>query len=98
MNKISFRLKKHTEKPNVEILEILLDGNMVATIYPDEKNPASVKLVSAHFAGELTKGNQFPEGIKMETAERLFPPIPGIHITFEPRRYKIQPGGIVRES
>lgn len=98
MSQISFRIAEHSRKPGVQILEILLDGNMVATMYPDEQNPGAVKLVSAHFAGKLTHFNQFPDGVQMDTGEGSTPPIPAIRISFDRREYYFAADTIVRES
>jgi len=98
MDKISFRTVPHTARPGVEVLEILLNGKMVAAIYPDAAVPKSIKIVSAHFGGDLTQGNRFPDGVKMDTGERVSPPIPAVHITFDPRRYRMTPTGIDRSS
>lgn len=98
MSQINFRSTQHRYKPAVEIFEILLNGQMVATIYPDDSTPESIKIVSAHFAGELTHSNQFPEGVRIHTGEGVYPPIPAVHISFNPRRYSITPEGIERHE
>lgn len=96
-SRIKFRIVEHSRKPGVKILEILLDGQMCATIYPDDENSGSIKLVSAHFAGELTHQNQFPEGIRMHTGEGVYPPVPAVHLSFDPRKYWIELDSISRE-
>ncbi len=69
MQRITFRAVPHDVRPGVEVLQILLDGVMCATIFPDFDRPGGIKLVSAHFAGELTRDGKFPEGVSvvMET-------------------------------
>ena len=98
MDRITFRNIPHQNRSGVEVCEILLNGQMVATIYPDQINPKSIKIVSAHFAGKLTRDNQFPEGVKMSTGEGIFPPIPTVYMHFNPRRYSITPEGIERQE
>lgn len=95
-SRISFRIIPHSRIPDVEIVEVLLDGHMCASIYPDRTNEGSIKLVSAHFAGELTHNDQFPEGVKMDTGDRMIPPIPAVHISFDVRPYTIEGNTIVR--
>ncbi len=98
MDSIAFRNVPHQIRRGVDICEISINGQVVATIYPDQDNPKSIKIVSAHFAGEVTHGNQFPEGVKMHTGEGMALPIPSIHISFDPRKYSITPDGIERQE
>ena len=97
-SRISFRIVPHSVRPNVNIVEILLDNKLCASIYPDQQKEQSIKLASAHFAGELTHHNQFPEGIQMDTGERMFPPIPVVQITFDPRPYNVGLHTIIRQK
>ena len=53
-SKIEFNIRAHHTIPGAEVVEILLNGEFCACIYPDEANNG-IKLVSAHFAGEVTK-------------------------------------------
>lgn len=93
---INFRIVPHSHIQGVEVVEVLLGGQVCAVIYPDRESPGSIKLVSAHFAGDLTRHGQFPDGVKMDTGEKSYPPIPFIHISFDPRTYKIGARGIER--
>ena len=92
---ISFRIAKNTERPGFELVEILLDGKFCAAIYPQPDK--SIKLVSAHFAGDLVE-NGFPDGVVMDNGNTDFPPIPAVIIRFNPRPYTITRNGIVRTS
>ena len=96
--RISFKIVPHKIIPGREVVEIFFDGEFCASIYADGKDPAGIKLSSAHFDGELTRNNKFPKGIKMDTGEKNSPPIPAINISFRPREYKIQGNSIVRIS
>ena len=95
-SRISFRVLPHSGRSGVGIVEILLDGQVCAFIHPDEEKEQSIKVVSAHFVGELTHDNKFPDGIKMDTGESTFPPIPSIHISFDPRNYEVNFDTIIR--
>jgi hypothetical protein len=94
--RITFQVVSHARKPGVKIVEILADGQMCATIYPDETQRLGIKLVSAHFAGELTHNDEFPTGVTMQTGEDELPPIPAIFIQFDPRPYDVGARGIER--
>ncbi len=87
---VAFRLAKHSVRPNVELVEIILNGDVVGAIYP---NKDGIVVVSAHFS---TKN--VPEGFDGEviedSVEGSFPPIPSAKITFKPRKYIIVRGKI----
>ena len=93
---ITFRVVLHSIFPHMSIVEILKDGAVCAVIYPDN-GAFDVKIVSAHFAGDLAEGDTFPRGIKMENRGNQYPPIPCIRINFDPRPYRILDNCIVRE-
>ncbi|OHB08654.1 MAG: hypothetical protein A3I19_01245 [Candidatus Zambryskibacteria bacterium RIFCSPLOWO2_02_FULL_38_13] len=97
-SRISFRIVPHFFRPNVNVVQILFDGEVCASIYPDQDREKSIKLVSAHFAGELTHHNQFPKGIEMDTGESVAPPIPVVQITFDPRPYNVGLHTIIRQK
>lgn len=92
----TLRLAKHQYLPNTSIIEILKDGQVCAVIYPE--GDADIKIVSAHFAGDLAEGSKFPIGIRMNNGERDHPPIPSLHVRFDPRPYSIEPGRLVRHK
>jgi len=94
-SKIEFKILPHKIDSKTDVVEIRLNGKFCACIYPDEVNNG-IKLVSAHFAGEVTKENKFPEGVKMDTGERNPPPIPCVKFSFHHRKYRLQSDGIVR--
>ncbi|MFH1749803.1 MAG: hypothetical protein ABH837_02855 [bacterium] len=78
---ISFVLKDHSLKPGQKVVEILAGGKVVAVIYPDDAG--GIKLVSAHISD-----------VVHEDESREFPPIPTIHVRFDPRPYTIKNGKI----
>ena len=45
---ITFELKNHRVLPGVKIVEVLLDGQVCAVIYPE---PDAIKIVTAHYNG-----------------------------------------------
>lgn len=84
MTDITFRVMKHTVKPNQDLVEVLWDGIPCAAIYPTEKG---IKLVSAHIHGE----------IKIEDQSVLIP-IPAVHINFDPQPYSIVDGKLIKHG
>lgn len=80
---IQFRVVPHSIRPGAQVAEILLDGEMVATVYPDGQK--GIKLVSAHM-----------EGVKQDDGIGSFPPIPAVLISFDPQPYTIEGGRIVK--
>ena len=80
---ITFQIRLHDTRSGVEVVEILLDGQMVATIYPC--GDKSVRLVSAHF-GE----------VKQDDGSTSVLPIPLILISFDPQPYTIEGGRLVK--
>jgi len=81
---IEFRLAPHSIKPAIQIVEVLLDGKVVAAIYPDAFQ--SCKIISAHM-----RNIEFDDGRANE------PPLPSVTILFEPREYRIEGDQIIRE-
>lgn len=45
---ITFLVREDRERPGLQVVDILMDEQVVATMYPDDEN--SVKVVSPHFA------------------------------------------------
>ena len=80
---VTFQVNPHSVKSGVQVVEILIDGKMVATIYPDEEK--GVKLVSAHM-----------EEVFQDDGSRSVPPIPAVLITFNPQPYTIEGHRIVK--
>lgn len=80
---VSFRIAEHFYKPRVKVVEILFDGKVVGTIYPEGEN--KIKIVSAHFSEK-----DIPKDFDGEIVEeKEVDIVPAIHITFKPRRYTI---------
>ena len=80
---VEFQVKQHVLKPGVQVVEVLLDDNVVATLYPDGEK--GVKIVSAHI-----------EEVIEDDGTTSFPPIPAIFVKFNPQPYIIQEGRFVR--
>lgn len=89
---ISFRIAKHSIRPGTRLIEILLNDNVVATIYSDTERDGIV-VVSAHFF-EKDIPEDFDGEVIEDNGEGSFPPIPSVKITFRPRRYVIRHGKI----
>lgn len=98
MKNVTFRITTHAVRSGVSIVEILLGGQVCAVLYPDDECEGGVKLASAHFAGDVTRDGQFPAGVRMDTGEGQFPPIPALRMQFKPQPYTITNEGIQRLS
>lgn len=81
---VDFRIAEHSHTGS-RIVEVLLDGNVVAVIYPEDYR--GIKLVSAHIDGQP----DYDDGIGR------VPPIPMITVNFDPRPYRIQGGLLIRD-
>ncbi len=90
---ISFRIQPHHARPGTNIVEILVDGEMAASIYPDGDN--GVKIISAHFK-DLGTERDFSKQIVIDPGTDPRLPIPAIHFMLEPSPYTIDDGKIVR--
>ena len=92
---ISFHIKQHDLKPGVQILEIHVDGQMAATIYPDGEN--GVKVVSAHFVGLGGEDpTEFTRHISIIDGIGIYPPIPSVDFAFEVSPYTFDTGRVVK--
>ena len=80
---VTFDIHEHSLRPGVQIVDVLLDGNMVATIYP--AGDKSIKLASAHIV----------EVVEDDGSESLLP-IPEVRIRFDPQPYAIEGNRLVR--
>lgn len=80
---IGFRVLPHSVRPGVQIAEILINGSMVAAIYPDGEK--GIKLVSAHM-----------KEVRQDDGTTSVPPIPAVLIEFDQQPYTIEGGRIVR--
>lgn len=85
---INFTLRPHGLKPGVWTTEVLLDGEMVAIIYPDEDR--GIKIISAHIDGA--------HGVVEDDGTGDQPPIPHVSMRFDPRPYTITDGKLIREG
>ena len=82
---VEFRSAPHGLKPETTIVEILVDGEVIAVIYPDGEK--GIKLVSAHI-----------KDVVRDDGSKKIPPIPAILIDFDPQPYTIEDGKIVKHS
>ena len=84
---VTFRIAKHSIRPDVQLVEVLLNGNVVAVIYPKQAEDG-INIVSAHIFGKVTEDN----------GEDSVPPIPSVGMNFRPRKYAIVNGKISYEE
>jgi hypothetical protein len=83
---ISFRIAPHSTRP-VNIVEVLDDGGVIATIVPTDsaKSTISLTVISAHM-----------RTVVHDDGRRSNPPIPAVTVTFDPEPYEIKFGAIIR--
>lgn len=94
---VEFKIQPHSVTPGLEIVEILVDGEMVGGIYPyGEKG---IKVVSAHFT-EIETDEGFDGEVVIDSGKSSWPPIPSVLITLDPQAWYIAGGEIkkVREA
>ena len=80
---LEFRVVPHSGRLGVPVGQILLDGEMIASIYPDGEK--GIKIVSAHM-----------KEVQQDDGSTSVPPIPHVSIIFDPQPYAIEGGRIVR--
>ena len=88
---ITFHLTKHATRPNVQVIEILHDGQVCATIVPTGDDV--VRIISAHFFG-VDHPQGFQKFVRMAGHQGELLPIPTIDLVFEPRPYTINDGNL----
>lgn len=94
MQKVTFRIVPHSIRRDIQVVEVLLDGAVCATITPGDD--ASIRLMSAHIENSSTdKG--LPSGITFDSKRGSSLPIPILTVRFRPRPYRIEGGEIVPE-
>ena len=82
---IKFQVVPHDVLPGVETVELLLDGQMVAMIYPNDEE--GVKIVSAHF-----------DGVVEDDGVGSTPPIPHVLFRFRFQDFHFEDGRMVRDG
>lgn len=90
---IDFRIGKHSIRPGIRIVEILVDGKVAGVIYPaGEKR---MRLVSAHITDSALEPDFAGEVVK-DDGSLSYPPIPALVVTFSPSAYFIRGNRIVK--
>jgi hypothetical protein len=95
MASVSFRLAGHAADPQLQVVEVLVDGAVVAAIYPDPDRKG-IKIVSAHIGGGTQGEHGLPAGVVYDDGSRTQPPIPAVEVRFDPRPWKIEGGKVVK--
>lgn len=90
---IEFKIDRHHIYPNVRIVQILIDGAFVGAVYPEGRK--RIKIVSAHFE-ETTIDRDFAGEVNEFDGSESWPPIPSVHIKFNPGPYEIRGNKIVK--
>lgn len=88
----TFRLKQHTVLPDIQVVEILVQGEVAGVIYPTEDG---IRLVSAHVVESKTEDGFAGEVLADDNADR-WPPIPSFDVTFRVSPYTIVGNTIIR--
>ena len=90
---VNFRLNRHSLRPQTNIVEIVVDGEVVGVLYPHGEK--GVKLVSAHI-GSQAVDQDFSGSVVEDDGTSSWPPIPSILVEFAPSPYRIVGNKIVR--
>ncbi len=92
---VEFRIKPHSIYTNIQVVEILIDGQTAGVIYP--MRDKGIKLVSAHIEMEKMEiEKDFAGEVVKDDGSRDWPPIPAVLITFNPSPYTIIGNKIVK--
>lgn len=95
MSEVRFEIKPHSVRPNTQVVEVWIDGACCATITPGEVGEKTIRVMSAHFAGD--RGVlEFPTGTKMAPVGALRIPIPVLQVAFDIRPYRIEGDQLIR--
>lgn len=89
---VTFRIAEHSVYRGRQVVEVLVDGEVAAAIYPEGEG--GLKIVSAHFEDAREDAN-FAGTVVEDTGSGKFPPIPAFHIQLGPCPYVIVGGTIV---
>ncbi len=92
---VDFRITNHSVLPNIHIVEILIDGKVVGTVYPLHEK--GIKLVSAHIE-RTEKEENFAGEIIEDDGSESWPPIPSVLVTFSSSPYIISGNKILKLS
>ncbi len=90
---IDFRIVPHSIRPGVRIVEVLLNGAVVGTISPGDRD--SIRVISAHIAETATEEGFAGEVIEDDGSSH-FPPIPHVEIVFKTSPWVIRGGRIAK--
>lgn len=85
---IEFLVRDHDILPGRQVVEVQLDGNQVAVIFPEGEK--GIKIVSAHIDEAY--------GVVENDGTRDLPPVPHVSLWFNPRKYHFEDGKLVREE
>jgi hypothetical protein len=71
---IEFKQKKHIDPTKPDVVEVLIDGVLFASIYAGDPNTKSIKIISKY----ITDGSC----VRFDDGARSVLPIPSVEITF----------------
>lgn len=90
---ISFRIAEHQVHRGVQIVELLLEGDVIGVIYPHEEQ--AIRIASAHVSERALEPG-FAGEVVAEDPARAWPPIPSFLVRFDPSPYEIVGNRIVK--
>lgn len=93
MPDITFKVVPHPLRPGQEMVEIHMNGGMIAGIYANQEGP-EIKLVSVHMKnGEIDPG--FAGEVIVDDGSMSFPHIPALHVSFKTSPWSLTHDGKV---
>ncbi|OGY97512.1 MAG: hypothetical protein A3A43_02010 [Candidatus Liptonbacteria bacterium RIFCSPLOWO2_01_FULL_56_20] len=90
---IGFRVVPHSILPGVQIVEVLVDGEVGGVVYPAGEK--AIRIVSAHIA-ETATDEGFDGEVVEDDGTKSDPPIPTVYVRFDPSPYEIRGSRIVK--
>lgn len=100
---ITFEVREHRRDKGVQVVDICLDGHVVATVYPGSDG-SSIKITSPYITdtqididsvGEITSSLI---DVEVNDGVGSRPPFPWVRIIFQLVPYKIQGGELVKPN
>ena len=88
---VEFKIQPHSVTPGLELVEIIVDGEVVGAIYPQGEK--GIRVVSAHFT-EIETDEGFEGEVVIDSGRSSWPPIPSVFITLDPQALYIAGGEI----
>jgi hypothetical protein len=96
---ITFKVRDHRGNNSRQVVDVLLDDRVVATVYPDSSG-TSIKVVSPHIIDTQIDIDDAADGslaeVEIGDGVGSKPPYPWVRIIFQLTAFKIEHGELVR--